>query len=98
MENACANCKFYEPYPRKVRYPRGQCIKHFSYRISDGYKNRLSIITPYEYICDLHEPAPQPVYAIVEEQAYLVPPVVADSLIAQGWVFVKPDAIKKEEE
>lgn len=89
MEPTCMNCKFYEPYPRKLRYPRGHCKKQFAYRVSDGYKLHLSIITPYEYRCDFHEPAPQPVYVTDGAETFLIPPIVAQDLIAQGWVFVK---------
>ena len=42
-------------------------------------------------MCELHEAKPEPVYAIVDGEPLLVPPIVAKDLIAMGWVYVKLD-------
>lgn len=105
MNNSCSNCKFYTPINnRGQRYPKGFCGKHFAYRLSDKYQIRLSISSPYEYVCDLHELSPQPTYALVNGELFLVPPVVAQELISKGWMRVQLDqeneklVIKKQEE
>ncbi len=105
MTNACANCKFYAPINhRGQRYPKGFCEKHTAYRLSDKYEIHLSISSPYEFVCNLHEPTPQPIYALVNGELFLVPPVVVNDLISKGWSLIQPDqeneniVIKKQEQ
>ncbi len=89
-EKCCATCKFYEPIShRGQRYPKGKCEKHFAFRLSDRYQTHLTISLPYEFVCDLYEEKPQPIYAVVDGETFLVPPIVANDLIAKGWVYVK---------
>jgi hypothetical protein len=103
-DKTCVNCKFYESIShRGQRYPKGKCLQHAAHRVSDGYEINLGLSLPYEYVCDLHEPAPKPVYALVDGKTFLVPPIVADDLKSQGWIEVKleeePDKkifVKKE--
>ena|SRR5688572_4361582 len=86
----CANCANYEAIQhRGQRYPKGFCLKQFASRVSDGYKIHLSVVQPYDYVCDFHEDTPKPIYAMVENETYLVPPLIAQALHQQGWVFVK---------
>lgn len=101
MESNCTNCKFFEQW-RRARYPKGWCTRQYAFRISDGYKSHLTISTPTEYICDTYEPAPQPIYALDQnDNPILIPPIMADDLRKQGWVLVKLDGsgniIKKDE-
>ncbi len=96
MEKSCENCKFYEPVKRRgQRYPKGACMKNYAYRISDGWQNKLFIFTPDEFICDLHEPAPQPVYAIVDNEPVRVSPAMVEDLKKQGWVLIKLDGSQR---
>jgi hypothetical protein len=91
-EKCCMTCKFYEPIShRGQRYPKGKCQKHFAFRLSDKYQTHLSVTSPREYVCDLHEDNPQPIYAVVDGESFLVPPTVANDLVTEGWVYVKLD-------
>lgn len=105
MEAKCANCKFYEPINhRGQRYPKGFCKKHTAYRLGDRFEIHLTIASAHEFVCNLHELAPQPTYALVNGETFLVPPVVADELVKQGWVRVQLDSdgekivVRKEDE
>lgn len=89
MDKACINCTFYKPHPRKLRYPKGQCQRQYAYRKSDHYKIHLDIITPHEYVCDMFKEKERLVYALVEGEAYLIPPIVAKDLIDKGWVLIE---------
>jgi len=96
MEKSCDNCKFYEPVKRRgQKYPKGACGQHYAYRVSDGWQNKLFIFTPEEFVCDFHEPAPQPVYAIVDNEPVRIPPLMVEDLKKQGWVLVKLDGSQK---
>lgn len=99
MIECCLNCSFYEEIRhRGQKYSRGNCLKHFAKRISDGYQIKLSIITPDEYICDLYEEKQRPIYVLVENETFLVPPIVAKELQEKGWIFVNGKLEKDEGE
>jgi hypothetical protein len=96
MEKSCDNCKFYEPVKRRgQKYPKGACGQHYAYRIHDGWQNKLFIFTPDEFVCDLHEPAPQSVFAMVDNEPVRVSPAMVSDLIKQGWVLMKLDGSQK---
>lgn len=89
MKRCCATCKSYCPIKhRGQKHSRGVCEKQYAARITDGFEIKLNISLPEEFVCDLYEENPQPVYAIVDGERYLIPPVVANDLIEKGWARV----------
>lgn len=89
--NSCLNCKFYEPIThRGQRYPKGECKAHGIRRISDGWTYYQTVSTPHEHICDLHQPAPVPIFAVVNGEFFQIPEVLKGILLSQGWRTLEP--------
>lgn len=90
MPENCLNCRFFELHKR-AHYPRGKCLKQFAFRISDNFKIYLDIVTPSEFKCDFFEATPKLIYAVTDKETYLVPPIIADDLVKQGWKLITLD-------
>lgn len=104
MDEACINCRFYQPWKR-AHYPRGKCLIQYAFRKSDKYKIYLDIITPNEFVCKSYEEIKMeelPVYVLTNNGATLLPPVIVNELLKAGWQLVQLKAdnkimIKKED-